>query len=302
MKPLLKWVGGKTQILSDVFDKFPKEFKNYYEPFIGGGSVLIELLQKIERNELTCHGRIYASDLNPRLISFYKHVQTNPKELWIHVEKFKQDIERCKNPTDPEYRINRNPSSLEEAFTSKESLYFWHRKQYNNMDVESVTAAALFLTLNKTCFRGIYREGPRGFNVPYGNYKNTNICDESTIMEMSKLFCDVEFRCRSFEDALNEVDDGDFVYMDPPYVPENDTSFVQYTKHGFDIKKHEELFGIIRSMTDKKVKVLMSNSDVKLVRDSFVNAAYSIDTLCCKRAINSKKPQSTTNEVLIKNF
>jgi DNA adenine methylase len=167
------------------------------------------------------------------------------------------------------------------------------------MPVEAPEAAALLLFLNKTCFRGIYREGPNGFNVPYGHYKKPSIVDEHQLMEMSDLIKYVEFRCCSFDECLTNVEKGDFVYLDPPYVPETATSFVGYTKDGFKLENHKTLFEICKSLSNKKVILVMSNADVQLVRDSFVEDVYDITTLSCKRTINSKKPQSTTNEVLV---
>jgi DNA adenine methylase len=293
-KPLLKWVGGKTQILDKVLDTFPCEICNYYEPFIGGGSVLIGLLRKRKSDVINISGKIYASDINPRLVWFYKNVQQCPVVVWNFISKIKEDYESCTGD-----HVNRNPQSFAEARTSSESMFYWQRKRFNSMPVEAPEAAALLLFLNKTCFRGIYREGPNGFNVPYGHYKKPSIVDERQLMEMSDLIKYVEFRCCSFDECLTNVEKGDFVYLDPPYVPETATSFVGYTKDGFKLENHKTLFEICKSLSNKKVILVMSNADVQLVRDSFVEDVYDITTLSCKRTINSKKPQSTTNEVLV---
>ena len=86
--------------------------------------------------------------------------------------------------------------------------------------------------------------------------------------------------------------------MDPPYAPENETSFVGYTTDGFTLEKHSELFKLCQELKKKKIAFIMSNADVKLIRDNFKD--YSIESITCKRAINSKKPGSTTLEVIIK--
>lgn len=295
-KPLLKWVGGKTQILHNVFDKFPSEICNYYEPFMGGGSVLIGLLKRKANNEIKVSGKICACDINPRLVWFYKNIQQCPREVWRFVSELKKTYDECVGSD-----VNRNPQSVEEAQTSSESMFYWQRKRFNNMPIESPEAAALLLFLNKSCFRGIYREGPNGFNVPYGHYKSPSIIEEQHLMEISKLVENVEFKCCSFEECLKNVETGDFVYMDPPYVPESATSFVGYTKDGFKLEKHKVLFEICNTLRNKNINILMSNADVKLVRDNFSEDVYDVLVLSCRRAINSKKPQSTTNEVLIFN-
>jgi DNA adenine methylase len=152
--------------------------------------------------------------------------------------------------------------------------------------------------LNKTCFRGLYREGPNGFNVPYGNYKNPAIIDEEYVKEISELIKDVVFECISYSESLKKPKKGDFVYMDPPYAPETKTSFVKYTEKGFTLENHEELFDMIKKLK-KNVKFLLHNADVSLVKDNFVD--YTIDVIEARRAINSRRPDAKTNEVIIVN-
>ena len=153
----------------------------------------------------------------------------------------------------------------------------------------------MLLFLNKTCFRGVYREGPNGFNVPFGHNKNVGIYDEDHLKEVSKLIEKVEFSCCSFEKALESMKEKDFVYLDPPYAPENSTSFVGYVEDGFSLDKHNQLFKLVK----EKTYFVMSNSDVKLVKDSFPSPTYKTKIISARRAINSKNPESKTNEVLI---
>jgi len=297
MKPILKWVGGKTQIIQQVLEKIPDEIDNYYEPFVGGASVLIAVLEK---KTIKC--KIIASDFNPLLIQLYKDIQTSPDKVIYYLQQLVNGIKSI--PVD---NGNKDPKTLEEAKTSKESLYYWIRKKFNeNRDSENTAkTSAMFVFLNKTCFRGVFREGPNGFNVPYGNNKNPEIFNEQHIYELHTIFKRVEFRVSSFEDILSgiidtETNSNDFVYLDPPYVPENTKSFVGYTKDGFN--KHIELFHLIHELTEKSIKVLHSNSNTTLVNEQFTEPKYKTLVIPCKRRINSKNPESMTEEVIISNY
>lgn len=292
MKPILKWVGGKTQILEDVFREFPTEIQSYHEPFIGGGSVLFELLSKRNQGEIFIEEKIYASDININLISLYKNIQSNPNDLVEQLQELVDILKNCENGS-----VNRKPMNLNEARTSQESYYYWIRKQFNEEnDKTTVASSAKLIFLNKMCFRGLYREGPHGFNVPYGNYKNPSIYDADHIHEISQLIANVEFQHCSFEEALDRVQSNDFIYMDPPYAPETDKSFVNYTSDGFNLEKHKLLF---QKCTQLPCKFLMSNSDVIFVKEAFPEPEYKTKIISCRRAINSKKPDSRTNEILI---
>jgi DNA adenine methylase len=291
MKPFLKWVGGKQQILTDVLQLFPREIEDYYEPFVGGGSVLLGLLS----SDIKIRGKVYASDANANLIAVYQHIQHNPQEVITELQKMIEEYNACSTKS----IVKRKPINIDEATTSQESYYYWIRQQYNGTQHPCVMSSAMFIFLNKTCFRGLYREGPNGFNVPYGNYKNPSIIDVDHIMQISNLIRDVVFSVASFEETLQKPRHNDFVYLDPPYAPETGTSFVSYTLDGFNIQKHMQLFTLCHGLADKQIQFLMSNADVKLVRDNM--SVYEMNIIVCKRAINSKKPGSKTNELLILN-
>lgn len=292
-KPFLKWVGGKTQIINNIIDKIPNEMNNYHELFLGGGSVLFAILSLQKQNKIVIKNKIYAYDINEDLINVYKNIQTNKDELYRFINLYVNEYNNISHT-----EVNRTPKSIEEAKTSKESYYYWIRNKYNNIDKNTVECSALFMFINKTCFRGMYREGPNGYNIPYGHYKTTpTIISETNLNYISDLIKDVEFICSCFTKSIKNINPGDFVYLDPPYAPENSKSFVGYVADGFNLETHQLLFNEIKKI--KNIKFIMSNAKVDLVTTNFKE--YNCDDVIARRAINSKKPGSTTIEVIIYN-
>ena len=300
-KPILKWVGGKTQILDKLFANFPKEINNYHEIFLGGGSVLLTLLSQVRIGKIKVSGTINAYDINEPLIYVYKNIQQKHAELYAILQTIIGELNACPE----EGTLNRKSKTFEEATMSKENYYYWCRARYNGLTAEekrTTLGSALFIFLNKTCFRGVFRLGPNGFNVPYGHYKNPEIINKEHLDEVHRLIQNVRFECMDFVESMSQVVEGDYVYLDPPYAPETATSFVGYTENGFGIEKHNELFALIHRITEKKARFMMSNADVAIVRTNFPDGVYTTDTVLCKRSINSKNPESKTNEVIIKNY
>ena len=293
-KPFLKWVGGKTQLIDTIINKIPKEMENYHEPFLGGGSVLLDVLSLKQQHIIKINKNIYVYDINPALINVYTNLQNNKDELFNFINSYINQYDAITGTI-----INRKPSCLEEATTSKESYYYWLRDKYNKLHEFTTECAALFMIINKLCFRGMYREGPNGYNVPYGHYKNTpTIITKNELDTISELIKDVKFIHSDFEQSIKNVKHGDFVYFDPPYAPENDKSFVGYVQDGFDLNKHKKLFSEVKKLDN--VMFIMSNASVSLVTDEFKD--YNIEEIKARRAINSKKPGSTTIEVIIHNL
>ena len=132
-KPFLKWVGGKTQIINNIINKFPKKINNYHELFLGGGSVLFALLSLQKQKKIKIKNKIYAYDINKTLINVYKHVQKNKEELYKYITLYLTEYNSITGDI-----INRNPTTIEEAKTSKESYYYWIRKKYNNIDKNTI--------------------------------------------------------------------------------------------------------------------------------------------------------------------
>jgi DNA adenine methylase len=299
-KPVIKWIGGKTQIIDTIISNVPLFINNYYEPFVGGGSVLFALLE----NKNIKINKIYASDVNEKLILLYKQIQLHPNEL---IDCLKKIVTTFCSLDEKKYekREKINPVTLEDGMNSKQAYYYWIRNEYNNLTLNGIDKkyvvyiAAMFIFLNKTCFRGLYREGKNGFNVPYGNYKNPSIYDENHILQVSSLIKDVIFTHTSFETALSDVNENDFVYLDPPYVKELKTSFDSYVNNGFNL--HDTLFNLCKILHGKKIKITMSNSNVQSTIDYFTILGFTVTSILCCRRINSKQPQSKVLEIIIKN-
>lgn len=292
-KPFLKWVGGKSQIIEQVLKTIPKEMNNYHEFFLGGGSVLFAILSLYNSGEVIIKGNIYVYDYNASLIGLYNNVKNNRESLYEKIDEHKSIFNTLQGS-----EINRKPKTFEEGKTSKESYYYWLRKSYNEIDDKcSIQASAIFMLLNKLCFRGLYREGPNGFNVPYGHYKNPNIITKDTLYEVSNLLQNVTFIHSHFENSFKNLQPYDYVYCDPPYVPECKTSFVDYNSDGFTSKDHISLFKKLTELRKKHVKFSLSNSKVPMVEEYF-QKNYQCQEVEARRAINSKNPESKTIEVI----
>lgn len=293
-KPFLKWVGGKTQMIDKIISKIPNEMNNYHELFLGGGSVLLAVLSLQKQGKLIINNKIYAYDFNEGLINVYNHVKNNKNKLYELINMYMSVYDSLDGTV-----INRKSTTEEEAMSSKESYYYWLRHKFNSMDKSLIEHSALFMFINKTCFRGMYREGPNGFNVPYGHYKKTpSIITQQELNTISELIQNVEFIHSDFNDSIKRLGPYDFVYLDPPYAPENKKSFVGYIADGFTLEMHETLFNEIKK--NKTVQFLLSNAKVELVTSAF--NGYNIEDIIARRTINAKNPNSTTTEVLICNY
>tara|TARA_B100001173_G_C16027485_1_gene564762 strand:- start:43 stop:957 length:915 start_codon:yes stop_codon:yes gene_type:complete len=299
-KPFLKWAGGKTQILEEVLSKFPKQINNYHEIFLGGGSVLLGLLSLQKENKITIKNNIYAYDLNKGLINCYNQIKNNIQDLISNLDLLNTEFTSIQKNTEGQ-RGQPNNIDISTYKLTREHYYYWIRNEYNNNQKNNCLSAAHFIFLNKTGFKGMYREGPCGFNVPYGKKDVKSIpkiYDINDLKNINKLIQNVEFKCLDFKDSFDYVKKDDFIYLDPPYVPENKDSFVNYTVDGFDLDTHKKLFNTINGKK-KDNKFVMSNSYTEMIMNEFDE--YNCDIIEVKRRINSKKPDDKTNEVIIYN-
>lgn len=275
-KPLIKWAGGKTALLPEIFSRFPKTIDTFCEPFIGGGAVTIEYLT---RNPGAI---VVASDINPRLINLYNVVKVN--DFFFYEEL------QCLSETYYSSRTYQDGC-----------LQFFEevRRDFNEKNYSSVINAAEFVFLNKTCFNGLYRENSKGeFNVPHGKYKNPKIFDEENIEALSQLFQSVTFQCRSYQ---YDYPEGSFIYFDPPYMPVSKTSSFKDYCGIFGEEQQKELAAFCRSLNDHGVRWLLSNSCHPLIKELY--DGFTIDIVECRRNINSKGgSRGKVQEYLIRNY
>jgi DNA adenine methylase len=274
-KPFVKWAGGKRQLLPVITSQIPNKFERYFEPFLGGGAVFFSLTSRDKK------AKWFISDLNSDLVLSYLIIRDKVKEL---------------------------VSSLEihaENYSKNQTVYYYKVREANPKDVIDKVSRLIFL--NKTCFNGLYRVNSKGkFNVPVGRYVNPNIVSKENLYGVSKMLQskDISIKCQDFEDALKEVGDGDFVYLDPPYQPISLTSsFTSYTNDDFDFSDQKRLYNKFKSLDKKGVKVLLSNSKSYEIIDLFKEFSDGIIEINANRFINSVSQKRTGHtELLIKNY
>lgn len=270
--PILKWAGGKRQLLDEITPLIPSKIATYVEPFIGGGAVLFDLEPK----------KAIINDFNSDLINVYRVIRDNPNELLSLLEKH-------------------NKLNNEEYFYQIRKLD--RTDDYNIMsDIEK---AARIMYLNKTCFNGLYRVNQSGqFNSPYGKYKNPNIINKSAILAVSDYFNNNNIKIikGDYKEPLKKLRKGDFVYFDPPYMPiSTSSSFTKYTENGFSKKNQIELKNECDKLDKKGIKFLLSNSFHPLIQELYKD--YEIITVKARRSINSNaNKRGEIEEVLVRNY
>lgn len=258
-KPILKWAGGKQQILSEIRKRAPKSFNKYIEPFVGGGAVFFAINSD----------SYVISDTNPELINLYRVLPDN-------VDEVIQELEEHKNEED----------------------YYYDVRAMNVDKLTKVERAARFVYLNRTCFNGLYRVNKKGeFNVPFGKYKNPRIIYEKRLRKASEKLRNTKILLSDYKDTLNEyAEEDDFIFLDPPYIPISEYSnFKRYTKEQFRIENHKELADTVKKLAEKGCKIILTNSNHELVYDLYSD--YKIEVLETNRNISkdgdNRKGQDT---------
>ena len=273
VRPVLKWAGGKRQLLDELYSRFPSEYESFHEPFFGGGALFFD----IEPRDGTIN------DTNPRLVNFYEQVRDNPQEL----------IELLRSFDDPESDPNpaRNYSEKNHKGREIENYYYQQRALFNKRpyadEYDPLEEAALLMYLNRTGYNGLYRENSSGgYNVPIGRYANPDWVQEERIREASRVLENTEIFNTDFEYILEHANEGDLVYFDPPYEPMSPTAnFNDYSEEGFDIEDQKRLVETAKELDENGVHVILSNSGV--MYDMYDEAGFHVEIEGATRAINS---------------
>jgi DNA adenine methylase len=249
-EPVLKWAGGKRQLLPEICARLPARIHTYFEPFLGGGAVLFELAQK-RRFE-----RAVVSDQNPELVETYQVIQRDVESL-IKI-------------------LSKMPHSEEE----------YYRVRASSPRLPSRRAARM-IYLNRTGYNGLYRVNKSGqFNVPFGRYVSPRICDPERLRAAAAVLARVEIRHSDFEQTVARARPRDAVYFDPPYVPLSETArFAEYYSTPFGEAEHRRLQRVFAELVNRRVDVLLSNSDTPLTRELYGD--YCLETVAARRNINS---------------
>lgn len=291
LKPFVKWVGGKSQLVEQIEKMLPtdgeKVLTKYAEPMVGGGALFFSILSKYDFEEL------YISDINAELINAYQVVKTDVENLIAKLN----EMQLLFLPMDE---------------NGRKYFYYTIREKFNSTALTQDTAtdkAAQFIFLNKTCFNGLYRVNRKGqFNVPLGAYKNPTICDDANLRNIHEALQNVTIACGDYSLSKSFIDKDTFVYLDPPYRPISETSgFTAYNSDAFDDEEQIRLSKFIDEINLSGAKIVLSNSDPKNVNedDNFFDDLYKnykINRVAASRAINSKgDKRGKINELLICN-
>jgi len=271
VSPVLKWVGGKRQLLPSLLPLVPDTYTTYCEPFVGGGALLFSIQPK--------HAII--NDVNKELINVYETVRDD-------VEGVISALKECKNTPEFFYEIR----SLDRDIEKYASL-------------SNVERAMRIIYLNKTCFNGLYRVNRKGaFNVPFGSYKKPRIVDEDTLRAVSEYFQENEiiFYNKDYRDILKQLPSESFVYLDPPYdIVSKTSNFVGYTKGGFGRDEQIQLRDTCVSLTKRGVKFMLSNSATDFIKNLYSD--FDIKIVKVNRAINSDgSKRGKVDEVVLRNY
>ena len=273
VNPVLKWAGGKTQLLPEINKRLPKQFNTYYEPFFGGGALLFSLLPS----------SAVINDLNYELMNVYKCIKHDTQ-----FPKLLKELDRHQSLHSKSYYYLIRDLDC--------SPYYKNWRDYER--------AARTIYLNKTCFNGLYRVNKKGhFNTPIGTEKYKKLYDLDNITNMHEYLKNnnVKILCGSYSSAVKDAKAGDFVYFDPPYDYQDGDGFTSYTADGFTKENQVELFNLFKELSDKGVYVMLSNNNTDFIRDLYKD--YNIGVVHAKRAINHKGDgRGAVEEVIITNY
>ena len=271
--PVLKWAGGKRQLLDELYKRFPQEYTHYHEPFFGGGALFFDLEP--------VNGTI--NDTNSRLINFYTQVRNHPEDLIERLQEF-DDTESDPNPKRDFSKTNRKGREIKNYFYQQRELF--NNRPYGD-DYDPLEEAALLLYLNRTCYNGLYRENRSGgFNVPIGRYSNPDWVRADEIRNASNILSGTDIHNTDWSYVIDEAEPGDLVYFDPPYEPMSPTAnFTDYSADGFGKNDQQELCDAAVKLSENGVNIILSNSGV--MYEMYNDAGFTVNIEGATRAINS---------------
>ena len=275
MEPIIQWVGGKKRLLDTIKFLLPTKYNNYHELFLGGGCLLLKLAPN----------KSYSIERNKKIYMIYENVKNNVEEIIVRL-----------NEIETEYIAK----DIEDR-----KLYYYEKRQLFNQSDSELEKTILLLFLNKTCFNALYRENSKGkYNVPFGNGKDCKICNEDRLRKLSSFLNNDNTHIfnEDFEYCKNNVKEGDFVYMDPPYYPLKETSFTGYTEGGFGKVDHDRLIELIKYLDSKKVNVMLSNSNNDYFKEKLNN--LNVYEISIARTLNSDSSNrgKTKCEMIMTNY
>lgn len=295
-KPVLKWAGGKGQLLSQINQHLPVKLQlgvitTYIEPFFGGGAVFFDLIN-------TYHfERVFLFDINPELIILYSVIKNNVEQLIIELRKIQEEYYSVTNQKEYYYNIRTEYNMLDKNINA------------NQYSLSFIRRSALTIFLNRTCFNGLFRVNSKNqFNVPLGSYKNPRILDEENLYNVSGVLQSAVIMQADFATTLEYADKNTFIYYDPPYRPiRKSSSFNAYTMNGFNDNEQIRLHNIFVAAHAKGALQMLSNSDpTNYTSDSFFDTLYHpfhIYRIMAKRVINAKSNgRNAIRELLITNY
>lgn len=272
--PFVKWAGGKRQSIKHLLESMPSEYNNYFEPFVGGGALLFELLPK----------SAVINDVNHELFIIYKcFFDDEFYELMV------EEIKKHENAHSEEYYYQVRDMDKKPRFELEPS---WKR-------------AARALYLNKACFNGLYRVNSKGyFNVPSAKKEHVKAYDEENFENIHNYFKNnaITILDVDFVEAVRTAKNGDFIYFDPPYDSyEDKDTFTSYTKYNFDKNDQIRLAELFKELTTKGVKCMLSNHNTNLIRSLY--EGFNIKVISARRMINSNaQGRGEVEEVIITNY
>ena len=269
--PLFRWVGGKTQLLSAIRFYAPRSYNTYFEPFVGAGALLFDLMPK----------KAVINDINEQIIGLYKDVKDNFEELKIRL-----------------LALSKVPST-EEVFLKARQVY----NSYIRQGIRSVDVSALFMYISANCFNGLYRVNRQGeFNVGF-SHDSTRPWHDDNFKYAYDYFnsSDITILSGDFMECTKDAKEGDFVYFDPPYIALSDTkNFDRYSPGKFKFDDQVRLAGEFRRLTELGVKCMLSNSDSEVLRDLY--EGFMIRDLNVNYYIQPTSTDIKRSECLVLNF